>query len=350
MHQSACHINHSRMRKRDIALPLGMLLILISYASHSFFPNLYSTHPLLLIFNANIFELMNKMWWGIGLGVLVVGFIGVIPKEIVTSALGKGGTFSGILRATGAGVMLDLCSHGILLVGMKLYERGASLGQVMAFLIASPWNSISLTLILWSLIGFKWMIAILLLSLIIALISGTIFDRLVAKGVLPPNPNKTDIPEDYVLSKELVKHFTKIRITPLSVIRILRQGLKDSTMILKWIFFGIVLASVVRTFVNPEFFAVVFGPRLIGLGATLLFATILEVCSEGSIVIATDMLLKAKAAGNTFAFMMVGVSTDYTEIVSLRERTGSWKIAFFLPLITLPQVVLISIILNNIST
>ena len=121
-------------------------------------------------------------------------------------------------------------------------------------------------------------------------------------------------------------------------------------MILKWIFFGIVLASIIRTFVNPEFFAVVFGPKLIGLGATIIFTTILEICSEGSVVIATDMLLKAKAAGNTFAFLMAGVSTDYTEILSLRETTHSWKIAFFLPFVTLPQVLVIAMILNSLSS
>ena len=55
----------------------------------------------------------------------------------------------GLLRAALAGVFLDLCSHGILAVGMKLYERGASAGQVMTFLLASPWNSFSLTLILY---------------------------------------------------------------------------------------------------------------------------------------------------------------------------------------------------------
>ena len=68
-------------------------------------------------------------------------------------------------------MLLDLCSHGILLVGMKLYQRGASLGQVMAFLIASPWNSISLTLILWALVGFWWMLTFLLLSMVMAIIS-----------------------------------------------------------------------------------------------------------------------------------------------------------------------------------
>ena len=42
------------------------------------------------------------------------------------------------------------------MVGAKLYERGASIGQLMAFLIASPWNSLSLTIIMVSLIGWQW--------------------------------------------------------------------------------------------------------------------------------------------------------------------------------------------------
>ena len=98
------------------------------------------------------------------------------------------GGLNGILRATGAGLLLDLCSHGILMVGMRLYERGASLGQVMAFLIASPWNSISLTIILVALIGLPWTLAFIVLSAVIAVVSGLIFERLTANGTLPSNP------------------------------------------------------------------------------------------------------------------------------------------------------------------
>jgi len=128
----------------------------------------------------------------------------------------------------------------------------------------------------------------------------------------------------------------------------LREGLRDSIMILKWIFFGIVLASAIRTFVDPSTFSTFFGPTLMGLGATLIFATILEVCSEGSMPIATDLLTRAGAPGNSFAFLMTGIATDYTEIMSIKETTGHWKISLFLPLITVPQVVLIAIILNGV--
>jgi uncharacterized membrane protein YraQ (UPF0718 family) len=108
----------------------------------------------------------------------------------VISALGQGGSLKGVVRATCAGVLLDLCSHGILMVGTKLYERGASLGQMMAFLIASPWNSLSLTLILISLIGWGWTLSFVVLSMAIGVMSGIIFDALVRRKVLPGNPHK----------------------------------------------------------------------------------------------------------------------------------------------------------------
>ena len=73
----------------------------------------------------SVFELMNTMWWGLVLAAVFVGLLERIPQQWVMSVLGKGDSFSGILRATFAGVLLDLCSHGILMVGMKLYQRGA---------------------------------------------------------------------------------------------------------------------------------------------------------------------------------------------------------------------------------
>ena len=118
-------------------------------------------------------------------------------------------------------------------------------------------------------------------------------------------------------------------------------------MVLKWIFFWVILASLIRTFISPEVFKTFFGPTLVGLWLTIIVATILEVCSEWSTPIAADLVTRADADWNSFAFLMTWVSTDYTEILSLKETTKSWKIAWFLPIVTLPQVILIAILLNN---
>jgi uncharacterized protein len=345
--KDACHPSSSK--NIDFVLWGSILILAIAYGSDMLMPERLALFPQFLTFAQSVVELLNKMWWGVLIGIFTVGILANIPREFILCILGRGGTLSGILRAMLAGVLLDLCSHGILMIGAKLYERGASLGQVMAFLIASPWNSFSLTLILWALVGFKWMMALLLLSMVIAIISGIIFDRLVKHGTLPKNPRASDFPEHFPFWKELRAHLKTTRPSPASFLAVMKSGLLGSTMVLRWIFFGVILAALIRMLVPPHMFAMYFGPSLLGLGMTIIVATILEVCSEGSLPIASDILTRAGAPGNAFAFLMTGVSTDYTEILVLKETTKSWKISLFLPLITVPQVLAIAWVLNQMT-
>ena len=294
----------------------------------------------------SVFSLINTMWWSMVLAAVFVGVLGRIPQSFVISALGVGGTWRGLFRATLAGLLLDLCSHGILMVGMQLYRRGASLGQVMAFLIASPWNSLSLTLILIALIGFPWTLVFILLSAAIALISGRIFDKLVTKGRLPHNGQQHDLPKNFRFWQQASSELKQVHFSFGLVRQILWEGIKGSQMVLRWLLFGVVLASAIRAFIDLELYQTLFGPTMIGLGLTLIAATIIEVCSEGSTPIAADLMTRARAPGNSFAFLMTGVATDYTEIMSIKDTTRSWKIALFLPLITVPQVVLVGWLLN----
>lgn len=303
-------------------------------------------HPGVTAFVHGSVELLGKMWWGLVAGILFVGVLAKVPRDLVMSVLGKGGRFSGLLRATGAGVALDLCSHGILLVGMQLYRRGASLGQVVAFLVASPWNSFSLTLILIGLIGLPWTLAFIGLSMVVALISGWILDACVRRGVLPDNPNSRDLPADFRFWKSLRAHLRGLKVSRSLMRDVLVVGLRESRMILRWIFVGVVLAGLIRALLDPAQFKDLFGPTLAGLALTLLATTIIEVCSEGSSPVAADLLGRAGAPGNAFTFLMAGVATDYTEIMGLKETTRSWKIALFLPLVTVPQTLVVGYLLN----
>ncbi|NVK11257.1 MAG: permease [Gammaproteobacteria bacterium] len=292
-------------------------------------------------------ELMNTMWIGIALGVIALALLSQVPRELVMSALGTNKGKQGILRATMAGLLLDLCNHGILMVGAKLYERGASIGQVMAFLIASPWNSLSLTFIMIALMGWTWTLAFIGLSLVIAIIAGYAFDALVARGTLPKNPYQiTDIDPNFSFWKQASASWSNTTIDRELIKTMLVSGIKDSRMVLRWMLFGVLLASAIRAWVPTEVFSTYFGPTMIGLFLTVVAATIIEVCSEGSTPIAADLLNRAGAPGNSFAFLMTGVSTDYTEIMVIRDVTKSWKIALFLPLLTVPQVLIIAWVLN----
>ncbi|BDS06945.1 hypothetical protein NT6N_19850 [Oceaniferula spumae] len=329
--------------KIDWLLWGSLILCALGYIAHLFLNGLphQAAH-----FSQGVFELLNKMWWGLALGILAVGALGRVPRQWVAAVLGKPGSIQGVLRAMSAGLILDLCNHGILLVAMKLYERGASLGQTLAFLIASPWNSLSLTLILVALIGLKWTLVFIALSGVIAVITGVCVEMLVKKGSLPANPNHVELPKDFHLWREIGAAFGRTKFDLNYFSSMIKNGFAESGMILRWIFFGTVLAAAIRAFMPQEVFGDWFGPTWTGVLLTLLAATVIEVCSEGSSPIAADLVTRAAAPGNGFAFLMAGAATDYTEIMALKETTKSWKTTFILPILTLPQVVVISWILN----
>lgn len=331
--------------RRDYFFWTCLLVVAIAYPLGALNPHDHDSA--LAVFTVGIFELFNAMWWGIALGIIFVGLLSRVPRELVMGVLGRDGGLHGLLRATLAGVFLDLCSHGILAVGMKLYERGATIGQVMAFLLASPWNSFSLTLILFGLIGVGWTLLFIALSLVIGVISGLIFDALVARGTLPANPSREKLGEERPLGEMWSELRQSTRFSASGTAGILRDGFSGSRVVIRWSLFGLILAGAIRALMPEESFATWFGATLGGLWLTLLATTIIEVCSEGSTPIAADLLNRAGAPGNAFTFLMAGVATDYTEVMSIRDTTRSWKIALFLPLVTVPQVMVLGYVLNQ---
>ncbi len=331
--------------KRDWFLVAVVAGVVLLYLTGQFLPHTADSGRFTVLAHG-VVEIFNKMWWGLTLGVVFVGLLSRIPRDLVMSVLGHRDGFTSLLRATLAGVFLDLCSHGILAVGMKLYERGATIGQVMAFLLASPWNSLSLTLILFALIGVSWTLLFIGLSLVIGLISGAIFDGFVRRGVLPDNPHRETLNPDAQFADLWGEFRAGWQFSAAGTLAMLKEGLRGSRVVIRWGLFGILLASAIRAAVPPEQFAAWFGATMTGLWLTLLAATVIEVCSEGTVPVAADLMNRAGAPGNGFTFLMAGVSTDYTEIMSIRDTTASWKIALFLPLVTLPQIIAIGVVLN----
>jgi len=334
-------------RRIDWLLWGSLAVVALAYGIHLLSLETWLAWAPLREFAHGVHELMTAMWWGIVAGIVAVGVMHQVPREAVMKAMGRSGSVAGIGRAVLAGVALDLCNHGILMVGMKLYERGATLGQVFAFLIASPWNSFSLTLILVALVGLPMTLLFILLSMLIALVSGILVEKFIA----PPKQEAIDasaVPPSWgeVWQGIRASFPKKSRMLPV----LLCDGFKESRMVLRWVFFGVVLAAAIRAFIDPASFQEWFGPSVAGLFLTLAGATIIEVCSEGSTPIGADLVNRAGAPGNGFVFLMAGAATDYTEIMALKETTGRWSKALLLPAVTVPQILVIGYIVNTLGT
>lgn len=336
--------NGAPVRKRDLLLWGSGLTILVSY-----FAAFLVSHDAPFgvgVFAHSVRDMMHLMWWGILIGMIAVGLIDRIPREFVIGVIGKDQGAKSLSRAVLAGFLLDLCNHGVLMVGAKLYERGASLAQVFAFLIASPWNSLSITIIIGIMMGWAWMVIFIIASLVIAFATGLIVENLERSGRIHPNRNRIDLPDDFDVWHEAKIRLKSQRFDLEFAQDVLKRSMTASRMVLRWLLFGVVLAALIQATVPTDVFATWFGATIFGLVATLVAATIIEVCSEGSVPIAADLMNRAAAPGNAFTFLMAGAATDYTEILILKEVTGRLKAALLLPLLTVPQVIAIGWALN----
>jgi uncharacterized membrane protein YraQ (UPF0718 family) len=118
-----------------------------------------------------------------------------------------------------------------------------------------------------------------------------------------------------------------------------------SQMVLWWILLGMLIASLAGTFIPVHFFHKFMGPTLLGLIVTLILATVIEVCSEGSSPLAFEIYRQTGSLGNSFVFLMAGVATDYTEIGLLWTNVGK-RVALWMPAVTVPQVLILGYTFN----
>jgi uncharacterized membrane protein YraQ (UPF0718 family) len=159
---------------------------------------------------------------------------------------------------------------------------------------------------------------------------------------------------EFSIIHDIRKRWDQFRFTRQTIWEATKGTLKGSwsltKMVMWWLIIGMLMAAFVRALVNTgiithDMFMMYMGPSVLGLLVTLVFATIIEVCSEGSSPLAFEIYNQTHAFGNSVTFLMAGVSSDVTEIGLLWSNIGR-KAAIWLPIISVPQVLLVGYLFN----
>ncbi len=307
--------------------------------------------PILTPFKNSLLMYIGKIWWALLLGFILGGIIDhFVPREYISHILAKPAKRT-ILYSAFLGFLMSACSHGILALSIALHKKGASNPAVVAFLLASPWANLPITLMLIAFFGLAKALYIIFSALIIAITTGLIYQVLESKGIIETNKNTKSLSEDFSIIADFRKKLSayKFSIPQLLIdLKGVYNGMRMLiNMVLWWILIGMGLASLIGSYVPQGVFHKYMGPTFLGMLATLALATIIEVCSEGTAPLAFEIYRQTMAVGNAFVFLMAGVVTDYTEIGLLWINVGK-RVAIFLPIITVPQVLLFGIIANMI--
>ena len=287
-----------------------------------------------------LLEYLAIVWWAVLLGLVLGGVIDYfVPDGFIVSLLGQRRPAT-LFNAVLAGFLMSACSHGILAISMQLYKKGASVPAVITFLLASPWANLPMTILLFGLFGVKALYFVLG-AMVIALVTGYVFmilDRLGWIETSSPTADSGQVTWDRVTRFNASEALRGITAGAMSL----------ANMVLWWVLIGILAAALIAAYVPSHWFMTFLGPDALGISLTLLFATIIEVCSEGTSPVAFEIYKQTGVLGNPFVFLMAGVATDYTEIGILWSNIGR-RTAIWLPVVTVPQIVLLGVVFNVLS-
>ncbi|MFH1678206.1 MAG: permease [Candidatus Omnitrophota bacterium] len=326
---------------KNKALIVALALLLVALLSYTF--------ALLVPFRKSLFMYFKVVWWAVLLGLILGGVMDhFIPREYISKVL-AGSRKRTILHAVILGFFMSVCSHGILALAIQLHKKGASNSSVVAFLLASPWANLPLTFMLIGFFGLIKAIYIVICAIIIAIISGLIYQVLESRNIIERNQNSLITEPGFSIIKDIKQRARSYNFSVKQILQdlngIYKGSLALSNMVLWWILIGIGLASLAGAYIPGNIFQQYMGPTILGMMVTLFVATIIEVCSEGTSPLAFEIFRQTGALGNSFVFLMAGVVTDYTEIGLLWHNVGK-KTAIWLPIISVPQVIFWGVLAN----
>ena len=308
--------------------------------------------PLLNPFFSAFIDYVKLIWWAILLGFFIGGIIDYfIPRIYIEKYLSRHQKRT-ILYAIVFGFLMSACSHGILAIAIELYKKGASTSSVVAFLLASPWANLPITVLLFGFFGTKALL-IVISALIIATITGLIYQMLERRGKVECTAcimgEDKPLHTDFSILQDIKRRVKEYNFSMKNNIKSIKGTFLGSwaltKMVMWWLLVGMAMASFARAFIPQHLFIDFMGPTVLGLLVTLFFATIIEVCSEGSSPLAFEIFNKTGAFGNSFTFLMAGVATDYTEIGLIWHNIGK-RAALWLPIITVPQILILGYLFN----
>jgi uncharacterized membrane protein YraQ (UPF0718 family) len=313
----------------------------------------------LIVFKDYLIEVLPYLAVGFLLSGLIHEFV---PSKWVERRLGGGG-IKPILYSTLIGTILPICCLGSLPVAVSLRQKGARLGPVLAFLVATPATSISALLVTYGLLGLKFTTFIFFAVIAMGLVMGLVGNKVEGKAKVIVSPAqraldpvcgmsvdmgeaaKTEYggetyyfccshcqqafessPEEYVGAySRNITHRLK---------HVFRYAFVDMVKeIGPELLLGLALAALVAA-VAPvgEFVGAHFSGGL-GYLFGLCFGLIMYICSTASVPLVHAFVSQGMNIGAGMVLLLVGPITSWGTILVLRKEFGGRILAIYLAVV-----------------
>ncbi len=307
---------------------------------------------------------------------LAIGFFlsGLIHEFVPTGWVERhlsGRGIKPVIYSTLAGTALPICCLGSLPVAVSLHRKGARLGPVLAFLVATPATSVTALLVSYGLLGIKFTAFIFFAVIIMGLVMGFIGNLIKVKPKASASPNeqlaidpvcgmnveigkavKTEYkgevyyfccphcqqafetsPEEYLgVPSRNITHRLK---------HVFKYAFVDMVKeIGPELLLGLVLAALVAAIAPVGKFVGDYFSGGLGYLFSLVFGLMMYICSTASVPLVHAFVSQGMNIGAGMVLLIVGPVTSWGTMLVLRKEFGGKTLFTYLVVISIMALVL----------
>tara|TARA_R110000850_G_scaffold58652_8_gene136069 strand:- start:181 stop:1197 length:1017 start_codon:yes stop_codon:yes gene_type:complete len=229
----------------------------------------------------------------------------------------------GYFFGSGFGAITPFCSCSSIPLFLGFTSAGIPLGITMAFLFTSPIINEVAVIMLWSLLGWKFTLAYIVVGMAVGIIGGMVLDAIKGERWLKDfaakayqkaaaqaesHPGELEVPEPPKLTFKDRHQFAK-------------DELKEIVgRIWKWVLIGVGLGAALHGFVPDGWFAANLGSgQWWSVPAAVVAGLPLYSNATGVIPVMESLIVKGLPVGTTLAFCMSTVAASFPEFIMLKQ-------------------------------
>jgi uncharacterized membrane protein YraQ (UPF0718 family) len=261
--------------------------------------------------------------------VLIIGFLlsGIfyefIPQSIVKKYLIKKNFFT-LLSIILIGMILPICCIGSLPMAIGFRQKGVKLGNVLAFLVATPATSITAVLLTLKFFGIYFTIylcvSVLILGFVIGIL-GNIFDKKEEGLNNASNTTGIDFLTQFLPKKTF---FEKVKSAVYYAFVYLPKEIGLEILI------GLLLASFISSLNIFKIFVENYLSGVYGYLFSVIFGVLMYICSTASVPLVYALNQQGVSIGPSLVLLILGPLTSYATLLVVRKEFGNKVLIFYL--------------------
>lgn len=248
----------------------------------------------------------------------------LLRPETLQRSLGNR-KLSSIVKATVSGMLLPICSCGVVPLSLGLYYSGAYLGPTLAFLVATPIINPAAVILAYAMLGPQIATIYLISGFVIPFLIGVVGNAFAGSEL--QSPMAAGMAMEHAGQREA-------RALP-PLMRRIRSGIEWGFYDLgvqtcRFIIVGTAFAAFLLAAVPASFILDYLSePRLMSLLGITLLGCVMYVCALGHIPFIAALVSAGAAPGVAVTFLLSSVATNFPEMVSIWRLIGRRAVVIY---------------------